>query len=143
MNNEKFLFTLKISYIITVLVATMLLLLVRGISVRSISNAEERNRVLTERLEQSESDIKRYATEANTLRAELNEAGKTIDRLSGSLREAEATVEQLRSSITEVSTGLETGISGLASITDRAKRIDQIASLLVKASQALRNIDSY
>lgn len=142
MNNEKLLSTLKIGYIVTVIIATLLLLLVRGISLRSVSNAEERNRALTERLRQSESDLKQYAIDVERLTRELDEAGKTIDNLTSSLNESQATVVYLRSSITEVSAGLETGINGLASITDRARRIDQIASLLVKASQSLQNIDT-
>jgi predicted RNase H-like nuclease (RuvC/YqgF family) len=142
MNNEKLLSTLKIGYIITVIIATLLLLLVRGVCLRSVSNVEERNRALTERLRQSESDLKQYAIDVERLTSELNEAGKTIDNLTSSLNESQATVVYLRSSITEVSAGLETGINGLTSITDRARRIDQIASLLVKASQSLQNINT-
>lgn len=142
MNNEKLLSTLKIGYIITVIIATLLLLLVRGVCLRSVNNVEERNRALTERLRQSESDLKQYAIDVERLTSELNEAGKTIDNLTSALSESQATVVYLRSSITEVSAGLETGINGLTSITDRARRIDQIASLLVKASQSLQNINT-
>lgn len=142
MNNEKLLSTLKIGYIITVIIATLLLLFVRGVCLRSVSDVKERNRALTERLRQSESDLKQYAIDVERLTSELNEAGKTIDKLTSSLHESQATVVYLRNSITEVSAGLETGINGLASITDRARRIDQIASLLVKASQSLQNINT-
>lgn len=133
MNNEK----------VRIIMGFIILLgLSWGISLRSVSDVEERNRALTERLRQSESDLKQYAIDVERLTSELNEAGKTIDNLTSSLNESQATVVYLRSSITEVSAGLETGINGLASITDRARRIDQIASLLVKASQSLQNINT-
>lgn len=133
MNNEK----------VRIIMGFIILLgLSWGISLRSVSDVEERNRALTERLRQSESDLEQYAIDVERLTSELDESGKTIDNLTSSLNESQATVVYLRSSITEVSAGLETGINGLASITDRARRIDQIASLLVKASQSLQDINT-
>lgn len=126
----------------------ILLIVFWGISIKSGTEHETRVKSLTERLERAESDLKQYAEDVNRLTTVNAESQATISRLTATinslntrLAEAETTVGRLTEGIGTAQSELETGIGELVTITERAERIDKLASLLVETIENLQKLE--